>query len=273
MQIHPHPLWSDPTRPHGPPLSDARLARFHDQVGLRLPAALIDALRGCNGGRLRRLHLPAVRPTPRFRGGLRLHGLAGVGYDEGLDWSPALIDEWGFPAPTLVLCHGGPWAALLDYRRCGPDGDPPVVFCDTDHEVAGRPAEWTVAPSFAALVEALEPLADRTRVAVPGPAERDAVLDALRSMGAEDPVREDYEGGFTLTLTGADSAEPGAARLRALPNRQLDGTWALPELPHHGWIVETTVTGPALDHHLDALQRALAPLGVAPVLLLFRAST
>ena len=239
-------------------------------MGLRLPPALVAALRDCNGGRLRRLHLPAVRPTPRFRSGLRLHGLAGVGYEEGLDWSPALIDEWGFPAPTLVLCHGGPWAALLDYRRCGPGGDPPVVFCDTDHEVAGRPAEWTVAPTFGALAASLEPLADRTQVAVPGDADRDAVLDALRSMGAEDPAREDYEGGVTLTLVGAESAEPGPARLRALPNRQADGTWAVPELPAYGWIVETTVTGAALDRHLDALERALSPLGAPPPLLLFR---
>ena len=269
MRRHAHPLWTDAGRPHGPPLTDELLARFHQRLGLRLPPALVAALQRSNGGRLRRTWLPEICPTPRWRGGLVMHNLGGVGYDEGLDWSPTLLDEWGFPGPSLVLCHGGPWAVLLDYRRCGPGGSPPVVFCDTDHEVSGRPVEWTVAPSFAALEAALRPLAERTRLALPGDPGLDAVLATLRAIGAEDPVHTDYEGGRTLALVGPDSAEPGPARLRALPNRRPDGTWVAPELADHAWLVETTVAPGPLDDHLDTLEGAFTEAG-APPLLLFR---
>lgn len=257
LPTHTHPLWSDGSQAHGPSVTPALVAEFQAQTGFALPASLVASLQRCNGGRLRRNHLPAFRPTARWKKGLVVHGLMGLGYPEGLDWSATLIAEWGFVSPALVLCHGGPWAVLLDYRRCSAEGEPAVVFCDTDHEVAGRPAEWTIAPSFAAFEAQLEHLADRTRVAVAGDHSAETILAALRAAGAEDPVRGDYEGGHTLTLVGPDSVEPGPARLRALPNRRADGLLALPELPEHGWIVETTVSPPALEDHLRVLADAL----------------
>ncbi len=228
-----------------------------DTLGLRLPDALIAALMQCNGGRLRRNRVAGFQPTPRWRRGLVLHGLAGLGYDEGLGWSAALCQEWGFPGPSLVLCHGGPWALLLDYRRCGADGEPAVVFCDTDHEVAGRPAEWTVAPTFADFLDRLDPVADRSMVALVSGCAWPVLRDALLAFGAEGPVREDFEGGLSLSLVGPESAETGVARLRALANRQPDGRLLLPERPDCGWLLETTVAPDALDDHLAGLQAAL----------------
>ena len=257
MRSHEHPLWADADRPHGPPATDAVLRGFERRTGLTLPPALCAALQQSNGGRLRRSHLAGVQPTPRWKRGLNLHNLGGVGYEEGLDWSPTLVEEWGFPAPCLVLCHGGPWAMLLDYRRCGPEGDPPVVFCDTDHEVEGRPFEWTLAPSFAALEAALQYVSSRTQLAVEGDHDRQVILDALRAAGGADPAREDYEGGHTLALVGPDSLEPGPARLRAVPNRRPDGTWNFPELPGCGWVVETTVAPAGLAAHLARLEACL----------------
>lgn len=156
---------------------------------------------------------------------------------------------------------------LLDYRRCGPEGEPPVVFCDTDHEVEGRPLEWTLAPSFAALEQRLQYVSSRTQVAVQGDHGCGVMLDALRAAGAEDPPREDYEGGYTLALVGPNSVEPGPARLRVVPNLRPDGTRNFPELPGHGWVVETTVAPEALFAHLQRLEAVLP----GPAVLLHKA--
>lgn len=266
MRSHTHPLWADAQRPHGAPLTDAMVQRFEARLGLVVPASLRHALLASNGGRLRRSHLPHARLTPRWSRGLNIHNLGGIGYPEGLDWSPTLLEEWGFPGPSVVLCHGGPWALLLDYRRCGPEGDPPVVFCDTDHEIAGRPAEWTVAESFAALEAQLTYVASRTQLAVETDAPLPELLTALRQAGAEDPAREDYEGGHTLALVGPDSVEPGPARVRVAPNARADGTWAFPELPQCRWFLETTVAPDELDPHLHRLEAALP----GPAVLLHR---
>ena len=57
MQRHLHPLFDNPAGAWGPPIDDALCAREERALGLRLPAALIEALRSCNGGRLRRTGL------------------------------------------------------------------------------------------------------------------------------------------------------------------------------------------------------------------------
>ncbi len=269
MRSHRHPLWADAGRSHGPPATEAALRGFERRTGLVLPPALCAALQVSNGGRLRRSHLAGVQPTARWKRGLNLHNLGGVGYEEGLDWSPTLVEEWGFPAPSLVLCHGGPWAMLLDYRRCGPEGDPPVVFCDTDHEVDGRPLEWTLAPSFAVLEAELRYVASRTQLAVEGDHERGVILDALRAAGAKGLAREDYEGGHTLALVGPNSIEAGPARLRAVPNRRPDGTWNFSDLPRCSWIVESTVAPAELETHLAQLEACLP----GPAILLHKVET
>ena len=238
-------------------LDPGGVERFEARFGLRLPASLVQALQVCNGGRLRRSCLPELRPGKRWGRGLVLHGLAGVGYEEGLDWSPGLSREWDYPGPSLVLCSGGPWAVLLDYRRCGADGEPAVVMVDTDHEVGGRPAEWTLAPSFAELEGGLRYLADRSQLALRSDAALETLLELLYRLGAEGPAREDYEGGWSLSLPGPSSIEPGPARLRVSQNRRLDGTLAFPELEQFGWIIESTVAIDEMDEHLSELEAKL----------------
>jgi hypothetical protein len=109
-------------------------------------------------------------------------------------------------------------------------------------------------------------VADRTRLALMGDLDHDDVMAVLMNAGGQGPVHDDYEGGSTVALVGWESAEPGVARLRAAPNRQPDGTWALPELPDCRWIIETTVAASVLDDNLAALASA-AP---SEPLLLYR---
>lgn len=227
-------------------------------LGLRLPDALVAALRGSNGGPLRRTLLPGVHTS---RKSLRVRDLSGIGYAEGLRLSPALCAEWDYPAPALVLSSEGPCAVLLDYRRCGAEGEPAVVYVDTDHEVDGRPAEWTLALDVGRFLAALRYDPGRAQVAVPAGIPLADLTSALRACGGSGPENEDYEGGRSLALVDVPSREPGVARLRSVPLARPDGTRWFPELSGHGWLVETAAVPTAARTLFEDLERHLgAPL-------------
>ncbi len=264
LRRHAHPLFDHPRGAWGPALTDDAVRADQAALGLRLPATLLDALRATNGGRLRRTRFSAVQASSRFPGGVRVRDLSGVGYPEGVRLSPALVREWEYPDPSVVLSSEGPQAVLLDYRRCGPHGEPAVVFVDTDHEVDGRAAEWTLALDFATFAAGLAYAPGRAQVALPAGPTLDAVLDALRAAGGEGPAHEDYEEGRTVAVPALDSREPGVTRLRVVPLARPDRTRWFPELPDHDWLVETTAVAGAAT---GLLGRVAAALGVEPLLL------
>lgn len=254
MRAHEHPLFDDPRRAYGPPLSAAVVEAAEQALGRSLPQALLAALADCNGGALRRTALvgPDRRPT------LRLRDLCGLGHRGGVEDSAQQAKEWGYPSDCLLLHAEGPTAVLMDYRRCGAHGEPSVIFVDTDHEVAGRPLERTVATSVGALLGALRFISPRTLIALPGLDDEDALLEALQAAGCEGPVRRDHEGGRSLSRVGWDSVEPGAARVRLVPNLRFDRTRPFPELPEVRWLLESTAAAsdtPAVE----ALAAAICP--------------
>lgn len=237
---HTHPLFDDPSLAWGPPLTDALVAEVEQTLGLALPADYVSALRACNGGRLRRTTLP----DGSFARRIHFRDLAGIGYPEGLEASARLCREWDYPTPSLVLSAEGPTALLLDYRRCGASGEPAVVFVDTDHEVDGRPAEWTLALDFGAFAAALSYWTRRTRFAVCGMVHADEVLDAAGAVGAVGSIREDHDGGQIRSLEGWTAAEPGPPLLRLLPAHRKNGSRRLAELDAPLFVAEVNVTAP-----------------------------
>lgn len=248
LRRHVHPLFAAPGGSWGPVLDDTMVARFELLFGLRLPEALVEVLRQSNGGRLRRTSLG----EQAGRRPLRVRDLAGIGYDEGLEASSRLCEEWGYPRPSLVLSSEGPVATLLDYRRCGPHGEPSVVFVDTDHEIAGRPVEWTVAPDVAAMLQRLAPWHPRTVLCLAG-LDADAALDLLRTLGAGGPVRRDHEGGQSLGLPRWSGSDDGTARVRVVPWRWPDGARRFPELPTTGTLVQATVEAASVTDWLASI--------------------
>ncbi len=252
---HTHPLFEDPNRPWGPPLTDAGVDSFEKLLGLTIPVALRAVLLRTNGGSLRRTHIGAAAG----RTTLRIRDLAGIGYAEGLEASPSLATEWGYPRPCLVLSAEGPRAFLLDYRRSGPHGEPAVVFVDTDQEVAGRPLEWTLSPTIGAFLERLTHWNGRTVVFVPD-LDADAVVELIQSpaIGGDTTVRPDHGRGQTVALPGWRGLD-GAARARVLPTCRPDGSVPYPELQGLGSIFESTVHPDVVDQWLRKIGPALPP--------------
>ena len=259
MRVHDHPLFHDPSRAWGPPLTDALIGVAEGILGVRLPQALRLALARCNGGPLRRTTLrDGLGQTA-----LRLPDLDGIGYGQGLERSAACQREWGFPEGCVVLHTDGPRALMLDYRRVGPEGEPSVIFVDTDEEHAGQPAERPIAPQLAELLAGLRFQPARSLIALQDGLDEDDVLEALQRAGAEGPVRRDHEDGRSLSRPGWSSVEPGVARLRLLPNQRADRTLRYPEVARGALLLESTATGA----HTAALWALAAGLCPAPLAL------
>ena len=60
------------------------------------------------------------------------------------------MQEWDLPSPVILFSGQGHYWLALDYRACGPAGQPPVVWLDNemDHDL-------TLAPNFRTFVERL----------------------------------------------------------------------------------------------------------------------
>lgn len=126
-------------------------------LGVVLPPAYVDLLLQHNGGVPRHRRCPTPFPTSWDEDHFQVSRLLGVGGDDGIDsqfGSAYMVAEWGYPDVGVVLFDtpsGGHDTVMLDYRRCGPTGEPAVVYVDEDRV----PRE--VAPTFAAFIAALEP--------------------------------------------------------------------------------------------------------------------
>ncbi|MBO3741673.1 SMI1/KNR4 family protein [Actinoplanes flavus] len=143
-----------------PPLTDEMITAAEAELGVRLPAALIRLLRQRNGGSVAD-GWDACPAAPNSWAADHvpfdhLHGIAPPGRElsMALQDTGYLVREWGLPSPVVLLSGDGHTWVALDYRDCGPDGDPPVVFLDAD-----RGRQLPVAPDFRTFVERLTPAA------------------------------------------------------------------------------------------------------------------
>jgi hypothetical protein len=143
----------------GPPLTGEAVEEAERVLGVTLPSDLLVLLRRQNGGYVRQefAACPTTRPTNWADDHVLVNEIAGIGSTGVLSLldAPSLNEEWGQP-PELVLLSGeGHWWIALDYRGCGPGGEPPVVLYENDSE--GSPDELRLAPSFREFVCMLGP--------------------------------------------------------------------------------------------------------------------
>lgn len=125
------------------------------QLGVRLPASLLEILRVQNGGQVAELWnaFPTEVATSWSVNHVPLDGMLGIGrHDDQLSLldSGYLVEEWGLPSPLVLLSGDGHCWIALDYRTCGESGEPSVTWFDVEGNT-----ELPLAVDFQAFVERL----------------------------------------------------------------------------------------------------------------------
>jgi SMI1-KNR4 cell-wall len=150
-------FWGDSAYGVLPALSPGSVAEAEETLGVRLPASLVELLEIQNGGSVADdlEAFPTSEPTSWAEDEVPFDTLMGIGPPGDvltlLD-TPYLIEEWGLPSPIVLLSGDGHYWIALDYRECGPRGEPKVGWFDADRE-----SELALAPDFRSFVERLQP--------------------------------------------------------------------------------------------------------------------
>ncbi len=147
----------------GPPITEDMVRQAEATLGVKLPDSLLDLLRETNGGFLRRPHLA----IPELDDAVEVQYLAGIGWAQGWDaeWgSHSMSEEWQYPEGLLWLVGDGHWGVFLDYRTCGPEGEPSVVWYDCEEPI---PTIRFIAPDFGAFLGLLRPHDEMSRAMRP----------------------------------------------------------------------------------------------------------
>ena len=143
------------------PLTPALVAAVEQSLGYRLPEAYVALMRHQNGGFPVRTNHRTATPTSWAEDHVAINGIFGIANQKshslgGRSGSRFWIEDWEYP-PIGVYFADCPSAGhdmlCLDYRACGPQGEPSVVHVDQEFDYAITP----VAASFEAFVRGLEP--------------------------------------------------------------------------------------------------------------------
>src|SRR5437899_2776617 len=143
-----------------PAPSDELIASIEEELGgFRLPAAYVELARMHNGGLLKRNRYPMNERTGWADDHIAITGLSAIGRTSnyslcGKTGSKFWEEEWGYP-PIGVCIADTPTAGhqmiVLDYRECGKQGEPRVVYVDQEDDYSIT----FVAPDFATFVRGL----------------------------------------------------------------------------------------------------------------------
>lgn len=124
------------------PPSDERIASVKEELGYKLPAAYIWLMKQHNGGIPVNTCYPSDGPTSWAEDHVAITGIFGIGREKSCSLcgelgSQFMIDEWGYPAIGVAICDcpsAGHDMIFLDYRACGPQGEPAVVHVDQEND-------------------------------------------------------------------------------------------------------------------------------------------
>ena len=128
-------------------------------LGYRLPAFYVALMRVRNGGVPVNTCFPTTEATGWADEHIAITSISGIGYQKlwslgGDLGSQFMIETWEYPAICVVVCDcpsAGHDLVMLDYRACGPTGEPAVVHIDQENDYHTT----RLAPSFEAFVRGL----------------------------------------------------------------------------------------------------------------------
>lgn len=143
------------------PLTPEMVALVERTLEFKLPAAYVALMQSQNGGIPVRTKHRMAEPTLHGGNFVSISGIHAIGDRKphsllGGSGSRFWIEEWGYPEIGVYFADcpsAGHDMLCLDYRACGPSGEPAVVHVDQefDYEIT------FVAPDFATFVRGLEP--------------------------------------------------------------------------------------------------------------------
>lgn len=144
----------------GATVTDEMIRSVQAEVGYRLPKAYIELLRNQNGGIPTKTRHRTSQPTSWAEDHVAITGIYGLDSSRssslcGEFSSKFWMKEWGYPDIGIYFADcpsAGHDMLCLDYRECGPDGEPSVVHVDqeSDYEIT------LLAESFEAFIRGLE---------------------------------------------------------------------------------------------------------------------
>ncbi len=142
----------------------ALIASIEKELGYALPASYVWLMTRHNGGTPTRTCFPTTRSTSWAEDHVAIEGLSGIGRTKryslaGDAGTRFWIENWKYPAIGLVLAQcpsAGHDLIMLDYRKCGPRGEPSVVHVDQEHDYRVTP----LAKDFETFVRGLVPASE-----------------------------------------------------------------------------------------------------------------
>jgi hypothetical protein len=142
------------------PVTDECVANVEARLRFRLPAAYVELMRHQNGGIPKRTCHATNERTSWSHDHVAISGIYSIGFKKRYSlcgdfdnnfWST----EWGYPEIGIYFANcpsAGHDMLCLDYRACGPEGEPTVVHVDQewDYKIT------VVAPDFESFIRGLK---------------------------------------------------------------------------------------------------------------------
>lgn len=124
----------------GKPVTDIVINEVEEELGYKLPESYISLIKRQNGGYPSKTDFPTDKPTSWSDDHVSITGIMGVDRSKsnslcGSTGSRFMIDEWQYPDIGIAVCDcpsAGHDMIFLDYRECGPKGEPKVVHIDNE---------------------------------------------------------------------------------------------------------------------------------------------
>lgn len=187
-----------------PAPSDDLVRETERKLGYKLPESYLALIKQQNGGCPARTRYDV--PADKGGGMVEISGFLGIGEGEH-DWytlcgtfgSTFMIQGWNYPDIGVAVCDtpfSGHVMIFLDYRACGPQGEPSVVLIDQEDSFAITP----IADSFEEFVRGLRTEDDEDdgedeEDSQPGEHSLAALLQGMESQGMGDsPMAERIRG-------------------------------------------------------------------------------
>jgi hypothetical protein len=134
MNINLNNFWGNNSY-NNPPINPDEISRLEIESGFTLPNLYKDLLLIQNGGYVNKTKFPTTITNSWSEDHTIFNYMFGIILDPthksafNLCDNSCFINEWGYPNNVLIICTGGPYSTVLDYRK---SKVPTVSWIDVD---------------------------------------------------------------------------------------------------------------------------------------------